>query len=120
MVYTDMLAQTTLQAVSQRSADCMFTLQAVRDFLAAGPVGEDGRLKSTMTQHYVAQSKLVQAGHHSVRHTDVAKMIASPVVQTYNALLNTPLAMMCDVVHWGMCDLAEKFVDADKQVCTQL
>jgi hypothetical protein len=120
MVYTDMLAHTTLQAASHRFAHSLFTLQAVRDFLASGPLGEDGRLEMTMTQHYVTKSKLVQAGHHSVPHTDVAKLIASPVVQTYNALLNTPLAMMCDVVHWGMCDLAEKYCDNHKQVCTHL
>jgi hypothetical protein len=82
-------------------------LQVVRDFLLHGPVTIKGKLYVHLCDYYFDLSKAIQVGNScNVQKSTVSQMIRNPTLLLDGVLLNSPSAIACDVVHWGLKDYA--------------
>jgi hypothetical protein len=98
------------------------TMQDVRSFLTYGTITVGGRKKIPhLCAYFVRLTKGLQVGHIcNVAPAEVLKIIVSPELCANHQLLNVSLAFMCDVVHWGLCDLAKKITNPTQNVCKDL
>jgi hypothetical protein len=88
--------------------------------LTAGPAPIGGQEYTSLLEYYVAMSKMVLAGHNCNNTAeDVARFIQSPGLLTDHQLLNMPLALACDAVHYALVDFTTKYLKPSMQVCTQ-
>lgn len=72
---------------------------------------------ASLTAYYVAITKGIQEGHNcNLSVAEVSRLIQSPRVGLFHALLNMANAAVCDVVHWGLTDLATKYLAVNQQV----
>jgi hypothetical protein len=96
-------------------------MQEVRQLLVAGPVSIGGQDYASLLEYYVAMSKMVLAGHNCNNTAeDVAKFIQSAGLLTDHQLLNMPLALACDAVHYALVDFTTKYLKPSMQACPQL
>jgi hypothetical protein len=84
-------------------------MQIVRDYLLHGPIKVRGKKYAHLCEYFFEICKRVQVGHScNTALTDVSKAIRNPALQLNGQLLNQSLAIVCDIVHWGLTDYANK------------
>jgi hypothetical protein len=96
-------------------------MQDVRKFLTYGAITVEGNKIPSLCAYFVRLTKGLQAGHViNVAPPEIRRIILSPEISANHQLLNVSLAFMCDVVHWGLCDLAKKITNPTTKVCKDL
>jgi hypothetical protein len=86
----------------------------VRDFLTYGPIKVGNKEYGSLTQYYLEIVKKIQKGHNcNVQTMTIFQSIMSPTLRVNGCLLNQGLAVVCDVVHWGLSDYLKKRLPHD-------
>jgi hypothetical protein len=84
-------------------------MQVVRDYLLHGPVDIVGVRYATVADYYFGISKRIQRGHWcNASLPSVKAVLGSPTLTFNGYLLNNQCAIICDIVHWGLSDYANK------------
>jgi hypothetical protein len=93
-------------------------MQDVRNFLTEPNITIAGKPTPTLCFFFSRLTKALQAGHIcNVAPAEIVRIVLSPELGASHQLLNVSLAFVCDVVHWGLCDLARKITNPTDNVC---